>query len=68
MNNNSNPESYRYIVFISNENVGYYDTYYDEKPHNRINDMIGIFKSEDKAKDMCKGRDDLDYVKVIWED
>lgn len=68
MNNNSENENYRYVVFISSENVGYYNTYYDEKPYNRINDIIGIFKSEDTAKDMCKDRKELSYTRIKWED
>lgn len=68
MNNNSENENYRYVVFISSENVGYYNTYYDEKPYNRINDIIGIVKSEDTAKDMCKDRKELSYTRIKWED
>lgn len=68
MNNNLKNENYRYVVFIGNEDKGYYEVYYDDKPHNRIDDIVAIVKSEQKAKDICKGRDDLDYVKVIWED
>lgn len=68
MKNNSENENYRYIVFISNENVGYYDIYYDEKPHNRIDDIVAIVKSEDTAKDMCKDCKELSYTRVKWED
>lgn len=52
MNNNSENENYRYIVFISNENVGYYDTYYDEKPHNRIDDSIVLIEIKQTKEDM----------------
>lgn len=68
MNNNSENENYRYIVFISNEDNGYYEVYYDEKPHNRIDDIVAIVKSEDTAKDMCKDSKELSYTRVKWED
>ena len=68
MNNNSENENYRYIVFIGNEDKGYYEVYYDDKPHNRIDDIVAIVKSEDTAKDMCKDRKELGYTRVKWED
>ena len=68
MNNNSENENYRYVVFIGNEDKGYYEVYYDDKPHNRIDDIVAIVKSEDTAKDMCKDRKELSYTRVKWED
>lgn len=68
MNNNSENENYRYVVFIGNEDDGYYEVYYDDKPHNRIDDIVAIVKSEDTAKDMCKDRKELSYTRIKWED
>jgi hypothetical protein len=68
MKNNSENENYRYIVFISNEDNGYYEVYYDDKPHNRIDDIVAIVKSEQKAKDLCKNDPKLEYKKIQWED
>jgi len=68
MNNNSENENYRYVVFIGNEDKGYYEVYYDDKPHNRIDDIVAIVKSEDTAKDMCKDRKELSYTRIKWED
>lgn len=61
-------ESYRYIVYVENADEGYYSSYYREKESNKIEDIIAIFRTEEKAKDMCKGRQDLGYRQIIWED
>lgn len=58
---------YRYIVFVAKEDTGYYDPYYDEKKSNTINDIIAIVRTEEAAKEMCKGTKDLDYKEIIWE-
>lgn len=68
MNNNSENENYRFIVFVESHEVGYYSSMYDSKPHNRIDDIVAIVKSEDTAKDMCKDRKELGYTRVKWED
>lgn len=68
MNNNSENENYRYVVFIGNEDKGYYEVYYDDKPYNRIDDIVAIVKSEQKAKYLCKDRPNLEYTKIQWED
>lgn len=68
MNNNSENENYRFIVFVESQDVGYYSSMYDSKPHNRIDDIVAIVKSEDTAKDMCKDRKELGYTRVKWEE
>lgn len=68
MNNNLKNENYRFIVFVESHNVGYYYSMYDSKPHNRIDDIVAIVKSEDTAKGMCKDREELSYTRVKWED
>lgn len=68
MNNNSENENYRFIVFVESHDVGYYSSMYDSKPYNRIDDIVAIVKSEDTAKDMCKDRKELGYTRVKWED
>lgn len=68
MKNNSENESYRYVVFIGNVDKGYYEINYDYKEHNRIDDIIAIVKSEQKAKDLCKDSPELEYKKIIWEE
>ena len=57
-------DSYRYIVYVENVDEGYYT----EKESNKIEDIIAIFRTEEKAKNMCKGRRDLDYRQIIWEE
>ena len=47
MNNNSENENYRFIVFVESHNVGYYSSMYDSKPHNRIDDIVEIENKED---------------------
>ena len=54
-------ETYRYIVYIANEDKGYYSTYYTEKEHNVISDIVAIFKTEEKAKEYVT-------AKVYWEE
>lgn len=61
-------ESYRYIVYVKNADEGYYSSYYGEKESNKIKDIIAIFRTEKKAKDMCKGTQDLGYIQIIWEE
>ena len=61
-------EKYRYIVYVANVDTDYYDSWYSQKESNQIEDILAIFKSEEKAKDMCKGREDLDYKQIIWEE
>lgn len=61
-------ESYRYIVYVENADEGYYSSYYREKESNKIEDIIAIFRTEEKAKNMCKGRQDLGYRQIIWEE
>lgn len=68
MNNNSENENYRFIVFVESHDVGYYSSMYDSKPHNRIDDIVAIVKSEQKAKDLCKNDPKLEYKKIQWED
>lgn len=64
MKNNLENENYRYIVFMGNRDKNYFDY----KPHNRIDDIIAIVKSEQKAKDLCKDDLKLEYKKIIWEE
>ena len=61
-------ESYRYIVYVENRDEGYYSSYYTEKESNKIEDIIAIFRTEEKAKNMCKERRDLGYRQIIWEE
>lgn len=68
MKNNLENESYRYVVFIGNADNGFYEINYDHKPHNRIDDIVAIVKSEQKAKDLCKDYPELEYKKIQWEE
>lgn len=61
-------ENYRYIVYVGNEDTGFYSSYFSMKETNRIEDIIAIFKSEEKAKEFCKDRKDLEYRQIIWEE
>lgn len=61
-------ETYRYIVYIANEDKGYYSTYYTEKEHNIISDIVAIFKTEEKAKKYVKDNIKLEYIAVLWEE
>lgn len=61
-------ENYRYIVYVGNEDTGFYSSHFSMKETNRIEDIIAIFKSEEKAKEFCKDRKDLEYRQIIWEE
>jgi len=47
-------ENYRYIVYVGNEDTGFYSSHFSIKEANRIEDIVAIFKSEEKAKG-CDG-------------
>lgn len=61
-------KNYRYIVYIGNENTGYYSSYYDNKEQNVISDIVAVFKTEEKAKEYIKNDERLEYTQVLWEE
>ena len=61
-------DNYRYIVYVKNADEGYYYSYYTEKESNKIEDIIAIFRTEEKAKNMCKEKRNLGYKQIIWEE
>lgn len=60
--------SKRYIVYQANKDNGYYERYIEEKESNQISDIVAILRNEERAKEMVKDDEYLDYKEVIWEE
>lgn len=60
-------ENYRYIVYINYIEDGILFPIVT-KENNKIEDIVAIVKSEERAKQLCKERDDLKYKQIIWEE
>lgn len=58
-------EKYIYIVYIAQENVGYYSSFYETKESNSVDDIVAIFRDEEKAKEYCKDSKTLAYKAVL---
>ena len=59
-------DSYRYIVYVENADEGYYSSYYTEKESNKIEDIIAIFRTEEKAKKICARGDGIWVIDKLF--
>ena len=58
-------EKYIYIVYVANVNIGFYSSYYETKESNSVEDIVAIFRNEEKAKEYCKNSETLEYKAVL---
>ena len=58
-------ETYIYIVYVANVNTGFYNSFYETKESNSVEDIVAIFRDEEKAKEYCKDSKTLEYKAVL---
>lgn len=58
-------EKYIYIVYVANVDTGYFSSFYETKESNSVEDIVAIFRDEEKAKEYCEDSKTLAYKAVL---
>ena len=67
MDMSNNNEEIRYIVYVGRYNDGFYSDHWVDKSPFFIEDIVGIYKTLEKAQELCRQRKDLKYTSITWE-